>query len=301
MFCPTSVRKGLHKAGFRPADVVFSVFSVERPCIKRPCFSSAGVGTPHDAGASRLSGLYMGPAPYAPPVTPVVVGPDFMLDMAVFPYVEVKSPGDRGRYLDGKRNEMEKREGCDGLRGTFEDRYIKSTHYTLVLREDGQPGYFTVAYLFWGQDAYLEWVHVVCADHGTTGAYAARPLLEGMYAQEDEILHGWVFHTLRDLVGGLSMARLFHTPNIWLSWQGHAFTTRPVQLSGQLFLGADLKGSAAPDLTVSTGRVEVLVAVAGRDGVTDAPATVKSAGESIRPRASPAGLATARPQQMIEI
>eukprot|EP00899_Mesostigma_viride_P006887 jgi/Mesvir1/1619/Mv05060-RA.1 len=69
-------------------------------------------------------------------------------------------------------------------------------------------------------------------------------------AQEDEILHGWVFRAMRDFAGGLSLARLSSTPTMWLSWQGHDFTSRPVQLGGQLFLGADLKGSAATDHTV---------------------------------------------------
>eukprot|EP00899_Mesostigma_viride_P019766 jgi/Mesvir1/27791/Mv07472-RA.1 len=208
----------------------------------------------------------------------------------------IANPGDRERYLASKRAEMDKGVRGGGLRGTFEDTYVRATRYTLSLRQCAAPHYLTVSYLFWGDaEDFLPWVRVArVGEDGTTGAFAARPFLEGMYvgevggdhwggvgsdaripaslevldfagdslgvftvrrgaqpqSQEDEILHGWVFRSVQDLAGGLSMARLSRTPNTWLSWQGHAITSRPVQLGGELFLRSDLQGSTATDQTV---------------------------------------------------
>eukprot|EP00899_Mesostigma_viride_P006899 jgi/Mesvir1/1620/Mv05061-RA.1 len=182
----------------------------------------------------------------------------FLPDMRV--QGTIAHPGDRERYLASKRGEMDKGVRGGQLRGTSSRGSTSPS--------DGEDG--------------------------TTGAFAARPFLEGAYVgdvggdlwgpvgederipvsmeildfsgdslgvfavrrgvrpdlQEDEILHGWVFPSVRDLAGGLSMARLTRTPNTWLSWQGHAITSRPVQLGGELFLGLHLKGSQATDQSV---------------------------------------------------
>eukprot|EP00899_Mesostigma_viride_P010821 jgi/Mesvir1/19740/Mv01667-RA.1 len=175
----------------------------------------------------------------------------------------ISHPGNRERYLASKRAELDKDVGGGKLRGTLEDRYIRATRYTLSLRQCGLPHYLLVSYLFWEapEEArnFLPWVYIALDEDGTTGVFAARPFVDGSYVGEtggdlwgpdDEILNGWVFPSVRDLAGGLSMARLSRNPNTWLSWQGHAITSRPVQLGGELFLGLDLKGSNATTQSV---------------------------------------------------